>query len=423
MTRSRAITERLRRLEGGGLRTFADRVPFVWDRAEGSHIWDADGKRYLDLYGGFAVAATGYSHPAVVAAIREQAGLLMHCPSASPSRVRAEFLEALASITPRELTRFLPAVTGAMANEMAVLIAKSRRPDGEIVTFSGGYFGRSVGTVGLAGKAKYRKALGQPAAAHFVPFPYPLHMGPSATDQTMAALERLAAPGGGASTIAAVILEPIQGNGGTVIPPADFLPRLRAFCDLTGALLIIDEIQSGCGRTGRMWAFEHAGITPDLVTVGKGIGGGLAVAAVMGTDASMTWPPDSYTSTFLTNNLNLAAAVAAITVMRVEKLAERAARLEQPCLQRLRAGLHNQPGVAEIRGRGLWFGIELMTADGKLDGTRAGRAVAELRRRGFVVGRGGYEDNVVKLSPPLVIDEAELMTGLDAVCEVVANSA
>lgn len=423
-TRSRSadITERLRRLEGGGLRTFADPEPFVWDRAEGAHIWDADGKRHLDLYGGFAVAATGYSHPKVVAAIREQAGLLMHCPSASPSRVRAEFLEALESIAPKGLRRFLPAITGAMANEMAVLIAKSRKPGAEIVTFTGGYFGRSVGTVGLAGKVRYREALGLPAAAHFVPFPYPLHLGPTATDQTMAALDRLAGPAGGIGRIAAVILEPIQGNGGTVIPPPDFLPRLRAFCDRHDALMIVDEIQSGCGRTGRMWAFEHSGITPDLVTLGKGIGGGVAVAAVMGTAESMTWKPDSTTSTFLTNNLNLAAAVAAIGVIRGERLTERAARLEQPCLQRLRNALHNRPGVAEIRGQGLWFGIELMTDAGKPDGARAGRAVSELRQRGFVVGRGGYEDNVVKLSPPLVIDEGELMAGLDVVCEVVGEA-
>lgn len=171
-----------------------------------------------------------------------------------------------------------------------------------------------------------------------------------------------------------------------------------------------------------MWAFEYSGITPDLVTVGKGIGGGMAVAAVMGTEQSMTWKPDSYTSTFLTNNLNLAAAVAAIGVLREEKLADRARRLEQPCLKRLRNALHNQPGVAEIRGQGLWFGIEFQDSAGNPDGARAGRVVQSLRRDGVVAGRGGYEDNVVKLSPPLVIDEAELMAGLDKVCEAVVTA-
>lgn len=417
------VIERLRRLEGGGLRTFADPEPFVWERAEGAHIWDADGKRYLDLYGGFAVAATGHGHPKVVEAIRRQAGELMHCPSASPSRARAEFLEALETIAPRGLTRFLPAITGAMANEMAVLIAKSLRPGGEIIAFTGGYFGRSAGTVGLAGKARYREALGLPAAAHFVPFPYPLRMGPEATDVTMEALERLVGPAGGLGKVAAVVLEPVQGNGGTVIPPADFLPRLRRFCDRVGALMIVDEIQSGCGRTGKMWAVEHAGVVPDLMTVGKGIGGGLAAAAVMGRPELMSWKPDSYTSTFLTNNLNLAAAVAAVGVLREERLAERAARLERPCRERLERALGNRPGVAEVRGIGLWFGIELVDAAGRPDSARTAKVVSALRRRGYAVGRGGYDDNVVKLSPPLIIDEDELMGGIDAVAEAVLETA
>ncbi len=394
--------------------------PFVWDRAEGCWIYDADGKAHLDLYGGFAVAAVGYGHPRIVQAIREQAERLMHCPSAHPSRVRAEFLEALASIAPRGLDRFLPAISGAMANEIAISLARTLRSGGEIVTFTGSYFGRSVGTVGLAGKARYRQALGLPAAGHFVPYPYPLRMGERATDVALDALERLIAPGGGAGRLAAVILEPIQGNGGVVIPPPDFLPRLRAICDRTGALMIVDEIQSGCGRTGRMWAIEHAGITPDLMTVGKGIGGGVAVAAVMGRAALMSWPADSYTSTFLTNNLNLAAAVAAIGVLRDERLAERAARLGRSAFAKLRQGLAGVRGIAEVRGQGLWYGIELIDPDGRPAAARAAQVVRRLREHGVIVGRGGYDDNVIKLSPPLVIEEALLTRGLEQVADAVA---
>jgi 4-aminobutyrate aminotransferase-like enzyme len=417
------IIERCRRLEGGGLRSFVEDPPFVWERAEGATIWDAAGRAYTDLYAGFAVAAVGHQHPKVVNAIREQAGALMHCPSAHPSRVRAEFLEALASIAPKGLDRILPAISGAMANEVAIAIARTRKPGGEFISFSGSYFGRSAGTVGFAGKARYRQALGLASQAHMVPFPYPQRMGERASDIAIEAIERLVGPAGGAGPIAAIILEPIQGNGGVLIPPPDFLPRLRKLCDRLDALLIVDEIQSGCGRTGRMWAVEHSGVTPDLMTVGKGIGGGLAVAAVLGRAEVMNWPPDSFTSTFLTNNLNLAAATAAIGVLQEERLADRAARLGEAAGKRLRQSLGNLRSVAELRGVGLWFGIELMDRLGRPAAEQAKAAARRLRERGIVVGRGGHDDNVVKLSPPLVIEAGVLMEAIDQVAETIRETA
>ncbi|MBI4259279.1 MAG: aminotransferase class III-fold pyridoxal phosphate-dependent enzyme, partial [Actinobacteria bacterium] len=271
------VVDRIRAVEGAGLRTFVEERPLVWARASGSHVEDADGRRYLDLYAGYAVAATGYQHPAVVEAVRRQAGELMHAPSAHPSPVRAEFLEAVAGIAPPELTRVLPAVTGAMANEIALAVARTVR-GGDVVTFTGSYFGRSAGVVGLAGRARYREALGIPASGHVVPYPYPLRDGVAATERTVMALEEVA----GRSPVGAVILEPIQGNGGVLVPPDDFLPRLRDFCDRLGAVMIVDEIQSGMGRTGRMWAVDHSGVVPDLMTIGKGLGGGMAAAAVLG---------------------------------------------------------------------------------------------------------------------------------------------
>jgi 4-aminobutyrate aminotransferase-like enzyme len=421
---SSAIVERLRRLEGGGLRTFVDPDPLVWQRTQGTWVEDADGRRYLDLYGGYAVSAIGYGHPAVVEAIRRQAGELIHCPSAHPSEARARFLEALASIAPAGLERILPAVTGAMANELAVALARTRRPNGAFVSFTGSYFGRSAGVVGLSGKARYREALALPAAGHFAPFPYPRRMGPDATDRTMDALETLLAPGGGAgeSEPAAVILEPVQGNGGVVIPPGDFLPRLRELCDRTGALMIVDEIQSGCGRTGRMWAVEHSGVVPDLVTVGKGIGGGMGVAAVYGRAELMSWRPDTYTSTFLTNAVNLAAASAAIGVLRDDGLPERAARLGPGALESVRDALDGVPGVAEVRGIGLWFGIELEGPDGGPEPAWTARAQRRARELGVIVGRGGYDENVLKLSPALVIDEAELAQGIRTVAKCIEET-
>ena len=184
----------------------------------------------------------------------------------------------------------------------------------------------------------------------------------------------------------------------------------------------MDEIQSGCGRTGRIWAIEHSDVTPDLMTVGKGIGGGMAVAAVLGRPELMTWPADSFTSTFLTNNLNLVAASAAIGVMKEERLAERAGRLGEIALKRLRQSLGNLRSVAELRGIGLWFGIELMDRFGRPSADLAKDVQRRLRERSVIVGRGGHQDNVVKLSPPLVIEAGQLMEALDQVAETIREA-
>lgn len=418
-SRTQQLLDRLRRVEGGGLRTFVEDPPLAWHRAQGWWIEDPDGKRYIDLYGGFAVATVGHSHPRVVEAIRRQAGELIHCPSAHPSEVRADFLESLAAIAPPGLDRILPAVTGAMANEIAVDLARSVRGGGTVVTFAGSYFGRTAGVAGLAGKAAYREALGTEAAGQFLPYPYPGRMGPDCDTAVMEMLETLAGPAGGLGKIAAVILEPIQGNGGVVIPPDSFLPALRAFCDRTGALLIFDEIQSGFGRTGRMWAADHPAVVPDLMTVGKGIGGGLAVAAVLGHQRLMRWPADSYTSTFLTNNLNLAAATAAIGALKDEGLVQRSHELGDRILPGLRDRLSKLDSVFEVRGRGLWIAIELWHPDGKPWPELTASVVRLARERGVIVGRGGYEGAVVKLSPPLVIDSDVLVSAVATVAECV----
>jgi 4-aminobutyrate aminotransferase-like enzyme len=404
------------------MRTFLDERPLVWEQAAGATIVDDEGRSYTDLFAGFAVAAVGHQHPDVVEAVRRQAGVLMHCPSAHPSRVRADFYEAVASIAPDGLRRVLPAITGAMANEIALSIARVRRPEAPIVAFEGGYFGRSLGTVGFAGKARYREALGVPAQAHFLPFPDPDRLGQDADARVLAELQRQAS-GGDLRAPAAVLVEPVQGNAGVVVPPPSFLQGLRSVCDRTGALLIVDEIQSGCGRTGRMWATQHPGVMPDLMTVGKGIGGGLAVAAVLGKEEVMAvLRQDAYSSTFLTNNLNLAAAVAAIGVLRDQDLPARATRLAaevaDPRIDRLRGAPH----VGSIRSLGLWYGIRCIDVDGRPDADRAKRIVHAARSAGVVVGRGGRDDEVVKLSPPLVIDERQLAEALDRLVDVVASS-
>lgn len=420
---SQELIARCRELEAPGMRTFVSEQPLVIRKAVGSRVEDVDGNAYIDLSGFHGVTNIGHAHPAVADAIARQAHELIHCITSYPSPVRVAFYEALASIVPPELQSFLPVLTGGMANELAVLIARTRKPDGEIIAFSGGYHGRSVGTVGLAGKTRYRRSLGVTTDAQFVPFPYPLTMGEGAVDEVIATLNHIVGPGGGVESVAGVIVEPIQGNGGVVIPPDGFLRALRQFCDKNDALLIVDEIQSGGGRTGRMWAYEYDGALPDIVTIGKAIAGGMPVAVVAARKGLVTFPPDSVAGTFLVNNVNLAAAIAAISVLRDGDLAERSRALGEKYLGIVRQRLSGLPAVAEVRGKGLWLAVELRSSKDKTAPATVNEIIREVREREFLIASGGYTGNVVKIAPALNIDEDDLARGIDVMMDVIVSRA
>jgi 4-aminobutyrate aminotransferase-like enzyme len=407
------------------MRTWVEPEPLVWERTTGDRVWDADGKEYLDLYAGFAVSAVGYCHPQVTEAIRRQAAEMTHCPSAHPSGVRAELYERLAQIALPGLERFLLAVTGSLANELAVQLARAHTGRRAIVSFSGAYLGRSGATVALAGKRAYRAPLGVEAGAQFFPYPDPYRStwasGRDPGEAVLGLLETaLEDPASGLDPLAAVVIEPVQGNGGVVVPPEGFLAGLRDLCDRFGALLVFDEIQSGFGRTGKVWACEHQEVVPDLMTVGKGLGGGLPLAALLGrAEVMQTWGPDTTTSTFLTNALNEAAGCAAIAVFLEEGLAERSARIGRRLHERLSAELGSVGAVGDVRGLGLFAGIELVRSGGDdPDEPGAADAQRELRERGILVGRGGRYGNVLKLSPPLVVDEEALLEAVASIAEV-----
>jgi 4-aminobutyrate aminotransferase-like enzyme len=424
--RAEAIRARLRDREGTGLRTFATPDPIVWARTSGSRVTDANGREYVDLQAGFVVANVGYCHPRVTEALVRQAGVMTHCPSGSPSELRADFYDRLAAITPKGLDRFLPALGGSLATEIAVNLARTVTGRDAVISFSGTYVGRTTGAVRLAGKREYRRQVRVAGGAHFVPFPDPYRSpwanGDKPAELALALVEQmLTDPGSGIDPVACIIVEPIQGNAGVVIPDESFLPGLRRLCDRSGALLIFDEIQSGFGRTGRMWAQEHTNVVPDLMTMGKGLGGGLPIAAVAGREDLMTtWEPDAVTSTFIANALTLAAANAAIDVMRDEGLVERSANLGADALVRLQTALADSAIVGDVRGRGLFIGIEIVTdrTRHEPDAASAATAAAALRERGFIIGRGGRYGNVLKLAPPLVISEDELSEAINAVSEV-----
>jgi 4-aminobutyrate aminotransferase-like enzyme len=419
---ARRVIERMRAVEGAGPRTGGADDPLVVDSAAGSILTDPDGNRFVDLAGSFAAATIGHAHPAVVAAVQQQVGRVSHVSSASVSEPRVAFEEALVAIAPDGLDRVLLGMSGSDANDVAVKLARTLTGRREVLAFSGGYLGRSKGVVGLGGKARFRAALGVEPDAHFLPYPYPYRWplgdtDPDAVGAAALALVRhaLEDPASGVGPPAAIIVEPVQGNGGIVIPPDGFLAGLRELCDRHRVVLIFDEVQAGFGRTGRTWSSEHWGVVPDLMTVGKGVGGGLALSAVVGRAAVMShWAPGTHTSTFLGDAVNLAAGVAAIGVLRDEGLVERSAALGARALDRLRVGLEGDEGVGEIRGLGLFIGIELVTDRGSRapDPDRIARIRREAFGRGVLLGTGGHAENVIKLCPPLTIAETLLDTAL-----------
>ncbi len=428
--RAKRVIERMRAIEGAGPRTGGDDPPLVVETASGSTLVDPDGNRFIDLAGSFAAATIGHAHPDVVAAIRDQAGRVGHVSSASMSETRVAFEEALLGIAPAGLDRVLLGMSGSDANDTALKLARTLTGRREVIAFSGGYLGRSSSVLGLDGKSAMRAQAGVDVAAQFLPYPYPYRwpLGPDedAGRQALALVRHaLEDPASGVGPVAAIIVEPVQGNGGVVIPPDGFLAGLRELCDRNGTLLIFDEIQCGFGRTGRAWAAEHWAVVPDLMTVGKGIGGGMAVSAVVGRAAFMAhWRPGTHTSTFMGNAVNLAAGRAAIGVFRDERLPERSADVGSRMLERLRSDLADEPHVGEIRGLGLFAGIEIVTDRESRE--PAPKRAAAIRRatfgRGVLVGAGGHAENVLKLCPPLTIDERVLEMALNPFIDAIKGS-
>lgn len=409
--------------------------PLVIVRGRGAHLWDADGKRYLDLSASKTAVNVGHCHPAVVAAVQQQAGRLLYHLSGYVSEARLEFTEALAAAAPAGLSRVALALSGSDAVWLAIkasLIATERR---RIVTFTGAHHGRGVAVLPFSGvRHPVESGFAGAIPVDVAPFPHPYQPQLSGAsdggeerlrDACLAELDRLMGDDpDGQGPPAAVLLEPVQGKGGVVVPPAGFLSGVRELCDRHGAVMIADEVQSGVGRVGQLWASTIEGCTPDLLAVGKALGGGLGVAAVLGREAVLAAiPPGVQGGTFLTNPVNLAAGAAALDVLITERLAERSARLGVRARERCDELLSGSPCVGHIRGRGLMLGIELDTEDHRPE--MATELAAGVRRfcrdRGVLVHTSGPRRSVLKLTPPLVIEESELDRGIDLIAEAIAT--
>jgi acetylornithine/LysW-gamma-L-lysine aminotransferase len=364
--------------------------PLTLVRGLGSTVWDDAGRAYLDATSGQGVALVGHCHPAVARAVAEQAATLITCPEIFANDRRAEWYDALSQLLPPGFDRFFLCNSGAEANEAALKLARQITGRSGIVAVKRGFHGRTLGALALTWNAKYRE-----------PFqswlPDVTHIAPNDLDAAGADI---------GDETAAVMVEAVQGEGGVHPLDADYLQALRRLCSERGALLIMDEVQAGLGRTGRWFGFEHAAITPDILTLGKGLAGGVPMGAAIWRGALGAFEAGAHGSTFGGNPLACAAAVATLHVLREERLPERAARVGAFLAAELRARSLAQ--AREVRGLGLMIGIELRG--------RATPALKALQERGVLALPAGL--NVLRLLPPLVLTDAEAERLVEAVTEV-----
>jgi 4-aminobutyrate aminotransferase/4-aminobutyrate aminotransferase/(S)-3-amino-2-methylpropionate transaminase len=387
-------------------------------KAENAEIWDVDGRRFIDFAAGIAVLNTGHRHPRVMEAVAKQAQAFAHtCFHVAPyeSYVRlAERLNALAPGDFAKKTLFLN--SGAEAVENSIKIARYYTKRSAVIAFSGGFHGRTLMTMALTGKVMpYKRGFGPfPAEIYHAEFPQPYRG--ITTEQALADLDRLFHGDVDPKSVAAIIVEPVQGEGGFNVAPPEFLRALRRLCDEHGILMIADEVQGGIARTGKMFSIEHAGVVPDLIAMAKGLGGGFPISAVTGRAAIMdTVHPGGLGGTYGGNPISIAAAHAVLDVVESEGLCARAAVVGERMRSRLQALARELPCIGEVRGLGAMVAIELVK-DAKTkqpDADLTAAVLANAEARGLILLSCGTAANVVRLLAPLTIPEAVLAEGLD----------
>jgi 4-aminobutyrate aminotransferase-like enzyme len=421
---SRRLAATLREHESPNVTYLADDFPVFWREALGANVLDVDGNVYIDLTAGFGVAASGHRNPRVTAAIESQLSQLAHgMGDVHPPEIKATLLERLAEIAPGDLSQSILASSGSEAVEAALKTARlaSGRPG--VLYFTGAYHGLTYGALAVTDgeffKGSFEDQLGIPATR--VPYPDPFRPHPDLAGRgelTGATLEVAAEELDADDRIGAIIVEPVLGRGGIVVPPDGFLLGLREECDRRGIVLIFDEVFTGFGRTGRWFACQHEDVIPDIMCLGKALTGALPFSACIGRPEVMAaWPPSDgesfHTSTFLGHPLGCAAALAQIDEIEERGLVERSAQLGASLLERLEEFRSRFPFVGDARGRGLLAALELVLdrETRAPDPERAARVVGEALRDGLILLAG---DGVLELYPPLTISAEQLEFALTA---------
>lgn len=427
--RSRALAAKERRYLAPGLQRIAQLSELAFVEGKGCRLVDADGNRYLDFHAGVAVASLGHSHPRYVRALQKQLDRLAVGSFTSEPRLR--LLELVARLAPGRLSRTQLYSGGAEAVEAAIRLAKSHTGKFEVVGFWGGFHGKTGGVIGLVGDA-WKQGWGPlPAGTHLVPYadcyrcPFKLRYPDCAMACLDFAREQLRTTTAG--SIAALIVEPMQGTAGNVIPPPEFLPGVQEIARERDALLIADEMITGFGRTGRFFGCEHTATEPDVMTVGKGFGGGFPVSAIISTDeitAALPFAkPSSSSSSYGGNPLAAAAALTTVETIVEERLVENSARVGGILLAELRALQEKYPFIGDVRGRGLLIGMDLVkdrrTKEPLAAPVTEAIFLAALRRGLLLMGYFAR----VRINPPLTLSEEEAREGAAILDEVFAEIA
>lgn len=393
-------TKRMLELSDKYLMTFTKRYPVALVRGEGSRVWDSNGKEYLDFTGGIAVTALGHGHPKVVGTLREQAATLVHVSNYFHIPQQAQLAQLLCEHSFADRVFF--SNSGAEANETAIKLARKWAKEhgssdrGDIISMRGGFHGRTLATVTATAQEKYHHGFEPlPGGFKYVAF------------NDLKSLERAID-----SRTAGVLVEPIQGEGGVIVPDEGYLPGLRKLCDEAGILLILDEIQTGMGRTGKLWAYEHSGVAPDIMTVAKALANGVPIGATLATeDVARVLTPGTHGSTFGGNPLACAIGIEVIDMLRTGEFQRRSAELGAWFIGALRDAA--VPSITEIRGRGLWVGIDVAPEAG------TARDACE-RLMGRRVLAKDTHHLTIRLAPPLVIEETDLRWAVERIVEVLS---
>lgn len=398
----------------------------VAGRARGIYVEDTGGKRYMDFSSGLATVNTGHNHPRVVEAIKKQAEALVHSGCIFYYEPLVALPEMLKRVTPPGLDMFFFGNSGAEAVEGAIKLARFYTGRQGIVAFTGCFHGRTYGAMSLTtSNIRYRKRY-QPFVPSIYHSPYPycyrcfFGRKPGACDMDCYEyIERLFKHLIDPEEIACIIVEPVLGEGGYVVPPKVFLKRLRSLCDRWGILLIHDEVQSGMGRTGQWFASQNFGVVPDIMTVAKGIASGMPLSAVASSRKIMSrWPAGAHGTTFGGNPVSCAAAIATLRVIEEENLLENTRKVGNMALKRLKTIGKRFDCIGDVRGLGLMIGIEFVK-DGRPFTKGLNRILNYCLRRRLVLIECGVDRNVIRLAPPLIVKRGEMESGLDILEEAI----